>query len=94
MNTDQIGNIKSSSKLAKLKSASAASAKKTEEMKGAKRSDHISLSTEAKEAIELKGFVDLLRTMQEVRSVDLSKEFDTSSPHVLREVAKKIAEAF
>jgi hypothetical protein len=94
MNTDQIGSIKQSSKLSKLKSASAATAKRTEEMKGAKRTDHISLSHEAKEAIELNRFVDLLRNMQEVRSIDLSKEIDTTSPHILREVAKKIAEAF
>lgn len=94
MNTDQIGGIKSSFKLAKLKSASSAIAKRTEEMKGAKRTDHVSLSHEAKEAIELNRFVDLLRNLQEVRSIDLSKEYDTSSPRVIKEVAKKIAESF
>ncbi len=90
--TNQISSVKSSPKVAGLKRMQNASSKGIEEMKGAKRVDLISFSNEAKDALELGKFVDILRNMPDVRSKALSQAFDFSSPRVLQEVARKIEE--
>lgn len=89
MQTDQVTKISAKPKVAGLKKTAAPAPKTVE---GNSPTDKLTLSVDAKKAIELNRFVEMLRKMPDVRNVALEKDFDFSSSTILREVAHKIAE--
>lgn len=87
--TDHITKIKSNGKVAGLKKNTAVAPVAP---RGVEAVDKLTLTSGAKEAIELDRFVDMLRKMPDVREAYLEKEFDFSAAGILKEVARKISE--
>jgi hypothetical protein len=91
METEFISGVKAATQIAKTKKGSAVKLSPTTVAK----KDQITLSTHAKEVMETKRFVEMLRQMPDVRLETLEREYDFSSPEVFKAVARKlIAEGF